>query len=119
MKKISRNDSRKKVKIRINKKIRGTKERPRLAFFRSLKYLYAQVIDDSEGRTLVSASSIEKELRTKYSANKDAAKVVGELVAERLMEKGMKSVVFDRSGYRYHGVVKVFADAARAKGLEF
>ncbi len=119
MKKLSRNDNRKKVTVRIRKKIRGTEDKPRLTFFKSLKYFYAQAIDDNEGKTLVAASTIEKDLKSKHKPNKKAAKVIGELVADRLIEKGMKSVVFDRSGYRYHGVVKEFAEAARAKGLEF
>ena len=95
--------------------------RMRLSVFRSSKHIYAQVIDDNKGATLVAASSIEKSLREglKTGANKDAAKVVGKLVAERAAQKGIKDVVFDRGGYRYHGRIKALADAAREGGLKF
>jgi large subunit ribosomal protein L18 len=95
--------------------------RPRLSVFRSSKHIYAQVIDDAKGETIVCASSLEKDLRTslKTGANKDAAKAIGKLVAERALGKGIKDVVFDRGGYRYHGRVKALADAAREGGLNF
>jgi large subunit ribosomal protein L18 len=107
---------------RLRQRVAGTTERPRLAVFKSDKYLYAQVIDDDRGRTLVAAASLEPELKGKLSggsANKLAAKLVGETVAERAIAQGIHKVVFDRGGYRYHGKVKELAEAARAKGLEF
>jgi large subunit ribosomal protein L18 len=107
---------------RLRQKLAGTAERPRLAVFKSDKFVYAQVIDDDAGRTLVAATSLEADVRSQLSggaANKAAAKLVGEKVAERAMAKGIKKVVFDRGGYQYHGKVKELADAARAKGLEF
>jgi large subunit ribosomal protein L18 len=95
--------------------------RPRLSVFRSSKHIYAQVIDDAKGETLVAASSIEKDVRAggKSGANIEAAKAVGKRLAERAKEKGVKAVVFDRGGYLYHGRVKALADAAREGGLEF
>jgi large subunit ribosomal protein L18 len=95
--------------------------RPRLSVFRSSKHIYAQVIDDTKGETIVCASSLEKDMRgsLKTGANKDAAKAIGKLVAERALGKGIKDVVFDRGGYRYHGRVKALADAARESGLNF
>jgi large subunit ribosomal protein L18 len=95
--------------------------RARLSVFRSSQHIYAQIIDDLKGETVVSASSIEKETRAnlKTGANKDAAKTVGKLIAERALGKGIKDVVFDRGGYRYHGRIKVLADAAREGGLNF
>ena len=107
---------------RLRQKLAGTAERPRLAVFKSDKFVYAQVIDDDAGRTLVAATSLEAAVRSQLqggAANKAAAKLVGEKVAERAMAKGIKKVVFDRGGYQYHGKVKELADAARAKGLEF
>ena len=103
---------------RVRRKISGTAERPRLCVFRSNANLYAQVIDDVAGNTLVSASTLDKEIKTKYS-NKEAAKEVGALIAKRALEKNIKDVVFDRSGYIYHGVVKELAEAARDGGLNF
>ncbi len=96
----------------------GTQERPRLAVFRSLNHIYAQVIDDGQGHTLVAAASTEKTLKGK-GGNLDGAKLIGKTVAERAKEKGITKVVFDRGGYLYHGRVKALADAARAAGLEF
>ncbi|MCX7313580.1 MAG: 50S ribosomal protein L18 [Hyphomicrobiales bacterium] len=93
--------------------------RARLTVFRSSKHIYAQVIDDQKGGTVASASSIEKDMRGKTGANVDAAKAVGKLVAQRAIEKGVKSVVFDRGGYLYHGRIKALADAAREGGLQF
>jgi large subunit ribosomal protein L18 len=107
---------------RLRQKLAGTAERPRLAVFKSDKFVYAQEIDDDAGRTLVAATSLEAEVRSQLTggtANKAAAKLVGEKVAERAMAKGIKKVVFDRGGYQYHGKVKELADAARAKGLDF
>jgi large subunit ribosomal protein L18 len=103
------------------KRAAGTSGRARLTVFRSSKHIYAQVIDDAKGETLVTASSLEKAQRTaaKTGANIDAAKVVGKLIAERAKEKGIKKVVFDRGGYLYHGRIKALADAAREAGLEF
>jgi large subunit ribosomal protein L18 len=109
-------------KARVRRTLRATANgRPRLSVFRSSKQIYVQVIDDGEGRTLASASSIEKDLREKLKTGADvgAAKEVGRLIAERATQAGVKQVVFDRSGYRYHGRVKALADAAREGGLEF
>ena len=106
------------IRERIRGKVRGTSERPRLAVFRSLKSIYAQVIDDSTGRTIVSASSLEKDAGAK-GANAAAAKAVGELIAKKAKDKGVTRVVFDRGGYQYHGNIKALADAARENGLEF
>jgi len=105
------------VHRRIRKKVAGTGERPRLAIFRSLNHIYAQIIDDENSRTLVSASSTEKDLRGASGGNVEAAQRVGRAVAERALEKGISSVVFDRGGYRYHGRVKALTDAAREAGL--
>jgi len=93
--------------------------RARLTVFRSSKHIYAQIIDDLKGATLAAASSLEKDMRGKTGANVDAAKAVGKLVAQRAIEKGVKSVVFDRGGYLYHGRIKALADAAREGGLQF
>jgi len=113
-----KNEIRERIHKRIRRKMRGSSERPRLAVFRSVANIYAQVIDDIDGRTLVSASSIEKGNRTN-GGNVAAAKTVGKLVAQRAKEKGIQRVVFDRGGYIYHGRVKALADAAREAGLEF
>lgn len=106
---------------RVRKKVFGTPERPRLCVFRSNRYIYAQIIDDEAGHTLCAASSLEKEVREKVEStkNKDVAAAVGKLIAERAIAKGIKKVVFDRGGYKYHGRVKELADAAREAGLEF
>ena len=109
---------RKRVHKRIRRKVAGSTARPRLAVFRSVKHIYAQVIDDSVGHTLAAASSAEKK-DVKSGGNVAGAKAVGKLLAERAKEKGVKSVVFDRGGYLYHGRVKALADAAREGGLEF
>ncbi len=110
------------IRLRIHKRIRnkisGTPERPRLAVFRSVKHIYAQIIDDAAGRTIAAASSNEKGAEFN-GGNVAGAKEVGRLVAERAKEKGIKSVVFDRGGYLYHGRIKALADAAREAGLEF
>jgi len=117
-----RKTEKKQIRARIHKRIRrklaGSPERPRLAIFRSVAHIYAQVIDDSRGTTLVSASSVDKGAKTN-GGNVAAAKAIGKLVAERAKDKGIKSVVFDRGGYKYHGRVKALADAAREAGLEF
>jgi large subunit ribosomal protein L18 len=112
-----RNVTRQRVHARIRRKMTGTTERPRLNVYRSLNHIYAQVIDDTTGQTLVSASTLSAKLKT--GGNVAAAKEVGKLVAERAQQKGIKRVVFDRGGYLYHGRIKALADAARESGLEF
>ncbi|HEX7358880.1 MAG TPA: 50S ribosomal protein L18 [Bryobacteraceae bacterium] len=118
MARLSRNETRLHVHRRIRRRVAGSGERPRLAVFRSLNHIYAQVIDDREGRTLVAASSVEKDLRGK-GGKVEGAKLIGKTVAERARQKGIARVVFDRGGYLYHGRVKALADAARQAGLEF
>jgi large subunit ribosomal protein L18 len=109
------------IRARIRKKLSGTPERPRLAVFRSQSHIYAQLIDDSVGRTLCAASSLDQELRAemKRGATVRAAQAVGKLIAQRAQEKGHSAVVFDRGGFLYHGRVKALADAAREGGLKF
>ena len=102
---------------RIRRKVRGSTERPRLAVYRSLNHIYAQVIDDYQGQTIVSASTTEKDLRGASGGNVDAARRVGQAIAERALAKGIEQVVFDRGGYLYHGRIKALTDAARAAGL--
>lgn len=114
----SRNDIRVRIHKRIRNRLAGTPERPRLAVFRSVNHIYAQVIDDEHGHTLVAAGSIEKDLGGK-GGNVEGAKRIGKAVAERAKDKGITKVVFDRGGYQYHGRVKALADAAREAGLEF
>lgn len=115
-----RNLSRKRRAFRIRKKIVGTAECPRLCVSRSLRHISAQIINDTTGSTIVQVGSINKEVNRKETGSKiDISKLVGELIAERATEKGIKKVVFDRKGYPYHGRVKALADAARSKGLEF
>ena len=118
IRKTSKNEIRTRIHVRIRKKMRGTAERPRLAIFRSVAHIYAQVIDDSKGVTLASAASTEKGL-VPTGGNVSAAKEIGKKVAERAKEQGIGKVVFDRGGYLYHGRVKALADAAREAGLEF
>jgi large subunit ribosomal protein L18 len=118
IRKTAKKEIRQRIHKRIRRKLRGTAERPRLSVFRSLGHIYAQVIDDDAGRTLVSASSVEKDNR-RNGGNMGAAKDIGKLIAERAKEKGIGRVVFDRGGYLYHGRVKALADAAREGGLEF
>ena len=113
----NRNEIRQRIHTRIREKVSGTAERPRLNVYRSLNHIYAQVIDDAKGVTVVSASSKAAKLGT--GGNIAAAKEIGKLVAERAQEKGIKKVVFDRGGYLYHGRVKALADAAREAGLDF
>jgi large subunit ribosomal protein L18 len=128
--KTEKKEIRGRIHERIRAKLRGTAERPRLAVFRSVAHIYAQVIDDNQGRTLVAASTVDKgasqpakgakgKASKAGGGNVAAAKSIGKLVAERAKEKGIKKVVFDRGGYQYHGRVKALADAARAAGLEF
>ena len=122
IRKIEKKEIRKTIHQRIRRKLQGSAARPRLAVFRSVAHIYAQVIDDAAGRTLVSASSVDKagkEAPSKSGGNVAAAKAIGKLVAERAKEKGITKVVFDRGGYLYHGRVKALAEAARAAGLEF
>ena len=118
VKKTDRKAERVRRHTRVRRKISGTAECPRLSVFRSNSNLYVQVIDDTKGITLVQASPLDKEVKTKQS-NKEAAKEVGALIAKRAIEKNIKTVVFDRGGYIYHGVVKELADAAREGGLNF
>lgn len=111
---------RERIKRRVRKDITGTTERPRLSVYRSNKQIYAQLIDDSIGKTLVAASSIEKDIASKELSNKiEQASVVGELIAKRAVEAGVEACVFDRNGYLYHGRVKSLADGARKGGLKF
>ena len=110
--------ARNRVRERIRSKVNGTSERPRLAVRKSLKHIYAQVIDDASGKTIVSASSLDKDSSSK-GANAAAAKAVGALIAKKAKDKGVTRVVFDRGGYQYHGNIKALADAARENGLEF
>jgi len=135
IRKTEKKEIRSRIHDRIRRKLRGTAERPRLAVFRSVSHIYAQVIDDAGGRTLVAASSVDKDAAGKPAkaakgatkaktsktrgGNVAAAKEIGKLVADRAKEKGITKVVFDRGGYQYHGRVKALADAARAAGLEF
>ena len=118
IKKIDRKAERERRHARVRNKVSGTADRPRLCVFRSNSNLYAQIIDDVAGNTLVQASTLDKEVKTKLS-NKEAAKEVGSLVAKRALEKNIKEVVFDRGGYIYHGVIKELAEAAREGGLKF
>ena len=115
----TRGAARRKRHDRIRLTLAGSEVRPRLAVFRSLNHIYAQVIDDASGRTLASASTVEKELRSASSTKTEEAAVVGRLVAERAKAAGIERVVFDRAGFRYHGRIKSLADAARNAGLDF
>ena len=119
--KASRNSVRVKKHSRLRYKINGTSQKPRLTVFRSNKNIYAQLIDDTKGITICSASTSETEVKAKLekTSNVEAAKVVGQLVGTRAVEKGVKEIVFDRSGYVYHGKVQALADAAREAGLQF
>ena len=120
-----RKESRQKIRVKKHRRMRnhlsGTTLRPRLAVFRSNNHMYAQIIDDTVGNTLASASTLEKEIKAELEKtnNVDAAAYVGTVIAKRAVEKGIKSVVFDRGGYIYHGKIKALADAAREAGLEF
>jgi len=124
MKIKTKHDRRYRIKLRLRKRVIGTKERPRLAVFRSVSHIYAQVIDDMSGQTLVAASSVEPSVRSSFNkdvrgSNKKGAEAIGKTVAERALAKGVKRVVFDRSGFLYHGRIRTVADAARKAGLEF
>ena len=118
VKKTDRKMERQRRHIRVRRKISGTAERPRLCVYRSNSNIYVQIIDDVAGNTLVAASTLDKEIKTKH-ANKAAAKEVGTLIAKRAADKKIVDVVFDRGGYIYHGVVKELAEAAREGGLKF
>lgn len=118
VKKTDRKMERTRRHIRVRRKVSGTAERPRLCIYRSNTNLYVQIIDDVAGKTLAQASTTDKEIKTKY-ANKQAAKEVGKLIAKRALDKKIETVVFDRGGYIYHGVVKELAEAAREGGLKF
>ena len=117
MAKTSKDQIRQRIHTRIRRRVRGTTERPRLAVFRSVKHIYAQLIDDTQGQTIAAAGSLEKSGAN--GGNVAGAKAIGKLVAERAQDKGIKSVVFDRGGYHYHGRVKALAEAAREAGLKF
>ena len=119
IKKLDRNKLRQKKHKSIRKKIAGTAQRPRLSVYRSLKNIFVQIIDDVTGNTLVSASTIEKNAKIENGSNIEAAKKVGESIAKKALDKGITTVVFDRSGYIYTGRVKALADAAREAGLQF
>jgi large subunit ribosomal protein L18 len=121
VRKLSKDLHRRRVHDRVRTKVSGTTERPRLVVYRSIGHIYAQVIDDASGNTLVSASSVDGETKKnlKGGGNVAAAKVIGKAIAERAKAKGVEKVVFDRGGYKYHGRVKALADAAREAGLQF
>jgi large subunit ribosomal protein L18 len=116
---VDKNEKRQKRHFRSRKNIFGTAEKPRLNVYRSLSNIYAQIINDVTGETLVSASTVEKNIKENYGGNIEAAKAVGEAIAKKALEKGIKVVVFDRGGYLYHGRVAALATAAREAGLEF
>lgn len=117
--KIDKNKVRKKRHSRVRRKVLGTAERPRLNIYRSNKHIYAQLVDDVNGVTIASASTVDKAFDLDNGSNIEAAQKVGELVAQRASEKGYQSVVFDRGGYLYHGRIQALADAARENGLQF
>ncbi len=121
IKKESRNVNRLARHSRVRKKVFGTPEKPRLCVYRSTSNIYAQIVDDTKGGTIVSASTLDKEIKdeVKYGGNKAAAKVVGVLIAKKAIEKGVETVTFDRGGYLYHGRIKELADGAREAGLKF
>ncbi len=121
MAQFNRKLSRIKRHVRITSKVHGTEDRPRLAVFRSLNHVYAQVIDDNKGNTLVTASSLDSEIKTQTDGKKKVgiAEMVGALVAKRAMEKGINQVAFDRGGFKYHGRIKALGEAARKQGLKF
>ena len=124
MKITTKHDRRRRIQLRQRKRIAGTTERPRLSVFRSMAHIYAQVIDDMSGKTIASASSVEPAIKGAFAkevrgGNLKGAEAVGKTIAERLIEKGITRVVFDRSGFLYHGRIRAVADAARKAGLEF
>jgi large subunit ribosomal protein L18 len=118
---VSRDTARRRIHLRIQSRVRGRAQVPRLNVYRSLKHIYAQIVDDTHGRTLIAASTRDKEVRKtlKSGGNVAAAKVVGKVVAQRAVDAGLARVVFDRGGYAYHGRVKALAEAAREAGLKF
>lgn len=118
---ISKDAARRRIHVRIRTRVRGRGQMPRVNVYRSLQHIYAQIVDDSRGQTLVSASTVDKKVREtlKNGGNVEAAKVVGKVLAERAQAAGISRVVFDRGGYAYHGRVKALADALRAAGLKF
>jgi large subunit ribosomal protein L18 len=120
----TKDDRRQRIKYRIRRRVNGTVERPRLTIFRSVSHMYVQVVDDASGKTIASASTVESSVKGALAkkatgGNVEGAKAIGKTIAERLIEKGVKRVVFDRNGFLYHGRVKAVADAAREAGLEF
>ena len=120
----TKDDRRQRIKYRIRRRVNGTVERPRLTIFRSVSHMYVQVVDDASGKTIASASTVEPSVKGALAqkatgGNVEGAKAIGKTIAERLIEKGVKRVVFDRNGFLYHGRVKAVADAAREAGLEF
>ena len=120
----TKDDRRQRIRYRIRRRVSGTVERPRLTIFRSVSHMYVQVVDDASGKTIASASTVEPSLKGSLpqkstGGNVAGAKAIGKTIAERLIEKGVKRVVFDRNGFLYHGRVKAVADAAREAGLEF
>jgi len=120
----TKDDRRQRIKYRIRRRVSGTVERPRLTIFRSVSHMYVQVVDDASGKTIASASTVEPTVKGALAkkatgGNVEGAKTIGKTIAERLIEKGVKRVVFDRNGFLYHGRVKAVADAAREAGLEF
>lgn len=121
LKKVNSNQKRQIRHKRVRKTVQGTPDRPRLNVYRSLNHIYAQIIDDVEGKTLVAASSLESDIKSnlKNTGNKEAAKLVGSLVGKKALEKGIETVIFDRGGYLYHGRIKELAEGAREAGLKF
>lgn len=119
LKKIDKNEKRKIRHRRVRQKVKGTPVKPRLNVYRSTSHIYAQIIDDVNGNTLAQASTLDKSLNLTSTKNKEAARVIGETIAKRAIEKGITEVVFDRSGYIYHGRVKELAEGAREAGLKF
>lgn len=119
LKRINKNENRKARHSRVRKKISGTSAKPRLNVYRSGKHIYAQIIDDTTNSTLASASTLDKTLELASTSNAEAAKAIGESIAKKAIEKGIEDVVFDRSGYIYHGRIKELADGARSAGLKF
>ncbi|MDO5714052.1 MAG: 50S ribosomal protein L18 [Tissierellia bacterium] len=119
LKRIDKNQSRKKRHARVRRKISGTAEKPRLCVYRSGQHIYAQIINDDKGHTLVSASTVEKSLNLEKTGNVEAAKAIGKEIGKRALDQGIEEVVFDRSGYIYHGKIKALAEAAREAGLKF
>jgi large subunit ribosomal protein L18 len=124
MKIKTKHDRRQRIRLRLRKRVIGTQERPRLSVFRSVSHIYAQVIDDMSGQTIVAASSVEPSVRSAFAkdmrgGNRKGAEAIGQAIAERAIAKGVKRVVFDRSGFLYHGRIRAVADAARKAGLEF